>query len=98
MRKSKQQEVLSPQGKAVDLSMALLIKDNSLESGKPNLLALIKLNWPAIAFFITCALRQLTLVEPSIRLAAGCFYQIVLILYRLILSFLVTIINISVIH
>jgi hypothetical protein len=46
--KSKQQKVPTPQGKAVDLSMALLIKDNSLESGKPNLLALIKLNWPAI--------------------------------------------------
>jgi predicted transport protein len=30
--KSKQQEVPTPQGKAVDLSMALLIKDNSLES------------------------------------------------------------------
>ena len=27
--KSKQQEALSPQGKAVDISMALLIKDKS---------------------------------------------------------------------
>jgi len=32
MNKTKQQELLSPQGKAVDLSMALLINGNSLES------------------------------------------------------------------